>query len=108
MKIQPRLADGDDFFASGKLFEFAHSASRDIFGIVRMNPNRGVHILESVRKIDGLSIMLRIGPDGYPAANASGHAALYDSLDIPDQLLERQMTMCINQFHVFYGTKAFS
>jgi len=61
MKIQPCLADGDNLIASGKLFELGHSVSRDIFGIVRMNPNGGVHILESVRKLNGLSIMLRVG-----------------------------------------------
>ena len=108
MKIQSRLADGDDFFASGKLFELGHSLSRDVFGFVRMNPDRGVHILESVRKLDGLSVMLRVGSDGYPPGYTRGDAALYHGIDIPAQLLERQMTMCINQFHVFYGTKAFS
>jgi len=108
MKIQPCLADCDDFFASGKLFELGYRLSRDIFGIMRMNSNRGVHILESVRKLDGLSIMLRVGSDGYPPDDACGSAAVNDGIDIPGQLLKRQMTMCINQFHFLYGTKAFS
>ena len=89
MKVQPRFTEGDHFFASGKLFKLSHSMRRNVFGIVRMNPDRGVHILESVGKLDGLSIVLRIGPDRYPAGDARGFAALYDRIDIPGQLLER-------------------
>jgi hypothetical protein len=79
-----------------------------VLGIVRMNSNSCIHTFKPAGKLDCFSIMPGVGPYRYPPGDARGDATLNDSLDIGCQWFKGQVTMCINKFHCFYGTKAFS
>jgi hypothetical protein len=89
MKIQACLAEGHDFFAPGKLFQFCKRFGGYIACIVRMDSDCGVHILKFFCKLDRFAILLRVGANGEPTGNTRGDTSSDNGIDVVGQLFKR-------------------
>ena len=107
MIVEAGLADGDDLFVPGEGFQLGQCVRCDGFGIVGVDSDGGVEVVEALGELDGLSIFLRVGADGYPGGDAGLAASCDDGVNVTGQIVKCQMAMCVNQFHCFQAQYRF-
>jgi len=100
MIVKAGLADGDDLWICGELFQVSDSVGGYGFRIVGMNSDGSIKIFELLSELNGFLVFIRVGSYGEPAGDTCGDASSDDRIDVTSQIIKGQMTVCVEQLHI--------